>query len=265
MTPFNRHEPDFDVVHEVAPGLYTFTTRFLFQGTIPLHNRSVIVHRPARIAGERGTLAIINPAELRPPALDQLKQLESTLSATVRYLISPGDWHWLFIGQHLEAFPEANAYVPPGRIPSKNPDFPYRLIDVTAQNPFPELAPHVEAITIDGLRELTAPEGVVPRHELVFYFPAAGAITSGDVFYYHHVDELHDRQKALGQKARVVDFHFAKERMVRDPATLQRSLERVLAWDFDRYVSIHGAPGNMLESGAKSHVAEILAWARKVQ
>ena len=45
----------------------------------------------------------------------------------------------------------------------------------------------------------------------------------------------------------------------------QRSLERVLAWDFDRYVSIHGAPGNMLESGAKAHIAEIAAWAKSVQ
>jgi len=262
MTGFNRHEPDFDVVHEVSEGLYTFVTRFLFQGAHPIHNRSVIIHVPAAAAGARGALAIINPAELRPEVKEQIERLEADLSATVRYLISPGDWHWMFIHQHVAAFPEATAYVPPGRIPSMQPNFAYRVIDVAADNPFPELEPHVVAMTCQGLLEFTKAEVGLPRHELVFHFPKARAITSGDVFYYHGVAELNERQKALDVKARVVDFHFAKWRMVRDPVALRRSLERITAWDFDRYISIHGAPSNMLESGAKEHIERVLEWAK---
>lgn len=179
----------------------------------------------------------------------------------MRYLISPGDWHWLFIGQHLAWFPEATAYVPPGRIPAQKPDFAYKLIDVAAPNPFPELAPHVVALTFEGLLDFTTPEASLPRHELVFYFPKARAITSGDVLYYLGVDEPNERQKSLGQRARVVDFQFAKWRMVRDPAAVRRSLERILGWDFDRYISVHGGPGNMLEAGAKNHIARLLEWA----
>lgn len=261
MSAFNRNEPGFDVVHEVSDGLYTFPTEFFFQGVHPTHNRGIIVHVPARSAGSRGTLAIINPAEPRPAVLQQIRQLEVELSASVRYLISTGDWHWLFMGQHLAAFPQATAYVPPGRIPAKDPGFPYQLIDVAAPNPFPELAPRVVALAFEGLLEFTTPELSLPRHELVFHFPEARAIASGDVLYYHAVDELSERQKSLGQRARVVDFHFAKWRMVRDPLAVQRSLQRILAWDFDRYISVHGAPGNMLESGAREHVARILEWA----
>lgn len=262
MNHFNRHEPDFDVLHRVCEGLYTFTTRFLFQGAHPIHNRSLIVHVPAASTGERGTLVVINPAELTPRVQRQLEQLEAELFASVRYLISPGDWHWLFIRQYVAAFPTATAYIPPGRIPSLLPDFEYRLIDVCAPNPFPELAPYVVALCFDGLLEFTVTDEQRPRHELVFYFPQARAITSGDVLYYHGVEQLTEPQSALGAKARVVDFHFAKWHMVRDPALLQRSLERILDWDFDRYIAIHGAPGNMLESGARGHVAQILAWAR---
>jgi hypothetical protein len=261
MSDFDRHEPGFDVLYRVSEGLYTFTTEFLFQDLHPLQNRSIVIHAPPQSSGERGTLAIINPAELRPVVVQQLQQLETELSAVVRYLISPGDWHYLFIGQHLAAFPEATAYVPPGRIPSKHPGFPYTLIDVTAPNPFPELAPHVVTLTFEGLLEFTMPDAALPRHELVFYFPQARAISSGDVLYYLGVGELSERQKALGLRSNIVDFHFAKWRMVRDPAAVQRSLSRILAWDFDRYISIHGGPGNMLEAGAKEHVEKLLAWA----
>jgi hypothetical protein len=260
MSDFNRFEPGFDVVHRVCAGLYTFTTQFLFDGQHPTHNRSVIAHVPAASAGERGTLVIINPARLEPRVVEQIRQLETELSATVRYLISPGDWHYLFIGQHLAAFPSAKAHVAPGRIPSKQPDFPYTLVDVTAEHPFPELSPHVLALTVDGLRDFSRPDVVLPRYELVFFFPEARAITSGDVLYYHGAAELSERQQTLGQRPRTVDFHFMKWKMVQDPAALKRSLQRVTAWDFDRFLAIHGAPGNLLEAGAKRQIEAVLAW-----
>jgi hypothetical protein len=50
--------------------------------------------------------------------------------------------------------------------------------------------------------------------------------------------------------------------MVRSAAAVQRSFEQMMAWDFDRYISIHGEPGNMLEHGAKAQVADLLAWSK---
>src|ERR1043166_3336811 len=116
--PLDSNEPDFGVVHKVARGVYTLPTRFSFMGAHPINNRSIIVHVPG---SGRGALAIINPAELLPEAEEGLRKLQDELEAPVRYLISPGDWHYLFIGPYLRVFPEARAYVPPGRIPSKAP------------------------------------------------------------------------------------------------------------------------------------------------
>jgi hypothetical protein len=257
--PFDRNEPGFHALHRVGPTVHTYVTEFLFLGQHPIHNRSIVVQIPDA-SGGAGKLAIINPAELRPAVADAIHALEAETGAAVEYLVSPGDWHYLFMGEHLRAFPRARAFVPPGRIPSKSPGFDYTLIDVEADDPFPELAPHLAAHVVRGLNDFAHPDKV--RHELVFHIPAIGAITSGDVLYYVGRDTLSPMQQSIGQRARVVDFHFAKWKMIRDPAALQRSLERVLTWDFDRYISIHGDPGNMVERGARADVAAVLAWAR---
>jgi hypothetical protein len=258
---FDRHEPAFYVVHPVAPQVYSCLTPFLFQDKYPLQNRSLIVHLPAAATGTttRGRLVIINPAELHPEFLAGVRRLEAELDAEVTHLISPGDWHYLFMGQHLAAFPRATAFVPPGRIPEINPGFAYSLIDVAADLPFPELAPHLVALSCKGLLDTLDPEGQRPRYELLFHLPAAGAITSGDVLYYVG-GELSSGQKAIGQRAGVVDFHFWKWKMVKDASALAHSLRLALAWDFDRYISIHGGLGNMLEHGAKADLARLLAW-----
>lgn len=250
---FDRREPSYNVLHRVSTDVYTYVTEFLFMGAVPIHNRSVVVRVP-------GGLAIINPAELRPEVLRDLRRLEEETGAGVRYLISPGDWHYLFIGQHKKAFPAATVYVPPGRIPSKTPDFEYTLIDVEADHPFPALEPSIVALNFKGLRDFTDPEGALPRYELCFLIPNAHAITSGDVLYYFDEDELSEKQRAIGMVPRKLDFHAAKGRMIRDREAVRRSLGEILEWDFDRYIPIHGAPGNMLPEGAKAELRQVLAW-----
>jgi hypothetical protein len=261
---FDRHERGFNTLHRVSEHLYTFVTEFKFLDRVPIQNRSIVVHLPAGQGRSRSALAIINPVELHAPMEQALRQLELETGAAIEYLISPGDWHYLFIGQHRRAFPRARAYVPPGRIPSKQPDFDYTLIDVEVDNPFPELAPFVVAHNFKGLRDFTDPSGQLPRYELVFFFPDAQAITSGDVLYYNGVGELSAAQQAIGQVANRVDFHHMKRKLILDPGLVTRSLERVLEWEFDRYVSIHGDPGNMLERGAKADIAKLVDWARAI-
>ena len=262
-TEWNAHEPGFDVLHRVAADVYTFVTPFLFADVVPIHNRSLIIRIPPRGAEAEGSLGILNPAALSPEMVRQIEQLERETRSRVRYLISPGDWHYLFIGQHAKAFPEARAYVAPGRVPAQKPDFAYTLLDVEADNPLPELAPHLVCLNFEGLLDFTDPEGKRPRYERVFFHPASRSITSGDVLYYIGKDELHPQAKAMGQRPHVLDFHFLKWRMVRDAAAVQRSFERMLAWDFDRYISIHGDPGNMLGAGAKAQVEALLAWSKE--
>ncbi len=246
---FNPREGDFGRVHRVAPGVYTLPTRFDFMGVHPINNRSVIVHVPGP---QGGALAIINPAELLPAAERDLRAVEDATGAHIKYLISPGDWHHLFIGDYLRAFPEARAYVPPGRIPSKAPSYEFSLLDVEADNPLPELAPALVAHSFKGLADFTDPAGKLPRFELVFYLPSIRALTSGDVLAYSAPGSLTPALASMGRVEGRVQFHFFNERMVRDARAVERSRARVRAWDFDRYISIHGPLGNMLERGRTS-------------
>jgi len=260
---FNRHEPDFDVLHRVSEGLFTFVTRFQF-GEIPLHNRSLIVHVPTASSDGRGSLVIINPAELSASIRAAIEELEQQSNAVVRYLISPGDWHHLFIEQHARAFPHARAHVPPGRIPAQSPAYEYATIDVLADNPFPELAPHLQISIFRGLVDFLDPARPRkrPRYELVFHHPASRTITSGDVLYYSGADALTPEESARGLHLRTLGFHFLKWQLIGDPQAVARSLERILQWDFAHYISIHGGPGNMLEREAKAHIESLLTWAK---
>jgi hypothetical protein len=251
------NEPDFGVVHKVARGVYTLPTRFSFMGAHPINNRSIIVHLPGP---GRGALAIINPAELVPEAEQSLRKLQDELEAPIRYLISPGDWHYLFIGHYIRAFPEARAYVAPGRVPSKAPDYDFTLLAIEDDNPLPELAPALVVHSVKGLADFTDPSGKLPRHELAFWIPAIEAVTSGDVFYFNKTGSLLDASRAIGQVEGRVDFHSFKDRMIKDPRALARSLDTILGWDFDRYLSIHGPLGNMRLSGARDDIRAVREW-----
>src|SRR5207247_6106940 len=138
---------------------------------------------------------------------------------------------------------------PPGRIPPRRPSFAYTLIDVEADHPFPELAQNLAVLNCKGLLDTTDPARARPRYELAFHFPTARAFTSGDVFYYNGVDALSPMQAAIGQRARVVDLHFGKWRMIRDPAAFARSVEQMLAWGLYSYISITGQLGNLHAGG----------------
>jgi len=152
--------------------------------------------------------------------------------------------------------------VAPGRIPSKDPGFEFSLLDVGADNPLPGLAPSLVVHSFAGLADFTDPAGKLPRYELVFHIPALRAITSGDVLYYNARGSLSPALEAAGQVEGKVDFHHMKSRMVRDARAAERSLDRILAWDFDRYVPIHGPLGNMLDRGAHADVEAVRAWLR---
>ena len=258
--PFNSVEVEFGRLHQLSDHLYSYLTRFLFNGVSPINNRSVVVHLPAEPT-RASALAIINPAELTPELTADLHALERRTGAQVRYLISPGDWHYLFIGSYLTHFPAATAYVPPGRIPAKQPDFPYTVIDVAADCPFPELRPHLDSLIFRGLLDVEDPSRARPRYELAFYHPESGAFTAADIFMYQGVGEPAPTLAARGQQYGVLAFHFFREKIIREPAAVSGSIARIAAWRPEHYVCQHGGLGNMVVGKAYEQVAAVQKWA----
>ena len=258
--PFNNAEVEFGRLHQLSEHLYCCPTRFLFNGVSPINNRSVVVHLPAD-SHRAASLAIINPAELNPVLIADLKALEQRTGAQVRYLISPGDWHYLFIASYLSTFPTASAYVPPGRIPAKVPDLPHHLLDVDSSNPLPELLPHVEVFSFRGLLDVEDPARQRPRYELAFYHAESGVFTAADIFQYQGVGEPAPTLVARGQQYGVLGFHFFRDKIIRDPAAVAASLAHIAAWRAERFVCMHGGLGNMIVGRAYEQVEAVQRWA----
>ncbi|KAJ3086999.1 hypothetical protein HK102_012007 [Quaeritorhiza haematococci] len=256
--------------NKVAEGLYTYLVPFNFFNLVPINNRSIIIHCPSTIdpTTKKSTLVVINPTNAPDSLWPDLRALESTLNASVRYLISPGDWHYMYFSSWLKAFPTAKAYIPPGRPESKmhelkpqNLEYDYELIDVMKDNPFPELEPDLKVLTFRGLGQIGARETL--RWEFVFLHVGSGCVTSGDVLYYNRQRRRGWVQWMIGQDINRIDFHFAKWSMVRHGDGIRYSLQKILEWDFDRYISVHGNVGNALTTSAKEQVQELLEkWAR---
>ena len=263
--PYNSAETEFGRLHQLSDHLYCYLTHFLFNGTVPLNNRSLVVHLPyTSDSSHTAALAIINPAELTPALIADLHALEQRTGAEVRYVISPGDWHHLFIGSYLTAFPSATAFVPPGRIPAKQPSYPYSIIDVALDNPLPQLLPHVEVSTFRGLLDVEDPARQRPRHELAFYHPESSTFTAADIFQYHGVGEPSPALAARGQQYGQLAFHFFRERIIRDQAAVVQSLGRIAAWRAEHYVCQHGGLRNMIVGRAYEQVEAVQRWAEEL-
>ncbi|RUS26038.1 hypothetical protein BC938DRAFT_471301 [Jimgerdemannia flammicorona] len=258
---FDINEPDFNLVHKASEGVWTYLTQFTFMGRVPIGNRSTMFLIP-----HLQSLVIVNPAELSAELVDQIKAVEKETDAKVRYLLSPGDWHYLFIGAYLKHFDKAKAYVPPGRIPFKNLDFPYETYDTTLSNPLPELLPTLLIFTFRGMCAIEDPTRKTERHEYLFYHPATRALTSGDVLYYRQPlnapTASDDALTKIGQVYGHVDFHQSRWKCIRNVAALKWSVEEALKrfTEVERFISPHGRVGNVKVGGVREDLVKITEW-----
>jgi len=262
---FNIKEPAFNVIHKVTENVWTFLIKFNFFGVLPLHNRTIIIRIPPRPAADaggeektenkpKGTLVLINPSNPDKSVIDQLKKLESDTDSEVLYLLSPCDWHYMFIGHYLPHFPKAKGYVPPGRIPLQKPKYEYTLINM--DDPLPQLAPDLHVLSFKGMSDKPSRKPCHPRREFVFFHPASKIITSGDCMYYFAKRGI--TQVLAGEPKGVIGFHYKGWAVVSNADECLASVKKMLEWDFDRYICVHGELGNMLESGAKAHVQKFV-------
>ncbi|KAJ3233426.1 hypothetical protein HDU81_002285 [Chytriomyces hyalinus] len=163
-------------VQKLADGLSSVHTDFFF-GEANLGNRSIIVQLAH-------ALAIINATSATETSIAQVRDIEASTNLKLEYILSTGDWHYLRMGEWLNHFPSAKAYIPAGRLEGKIPEldapFPYVVLNNSLENPLPELEPHLKCQTVFGMKQHTGPE---PRIEYVFLHTASKTLISGDAFY----------------------------------------------------------------------------------
>lgn len=181
---------------------------------------------------KNGKVILISPLNPKKCEYDSLRAI-----GEVSVIVSPNEFHHLFIQAAKNEFPRAQLWAAPG-LEKKRADVPWDRIFVRDDWPFgDELAP----LAVAGM----------PRvNEVVFFHKASRTLVVTDLFF--------NLGHAQGWGARVIfgllgTFNrFAMSRflhlLARDKVAFQSSLKTMLNWDFDRLIVAHGAP---IESGAK--------------
>lgn len=224
----------------------------------PPHNRMGIFLLDASAGGhETKSLVLVNGVQLDDDLRRDLQALETAQDAVVRYVLSTGDWHHVFLGDYTDAFPEATVYVPPGRIPEmRKDDLNFTVLDIAA--PLPELLPHFQIQNMDGLVQPPLGEGweSSTRNELFFYHQASKTLMSGDLFWVWSCEpSAQDKATWPGiAKGSVSIWNYGGGSIWSTQAerieSARASALALLNLDFTRYIPIHGPLGNGVPADA---------------
>lgn len=170
------------------------------------------------------TLMLHSPVQLDAKLAQALREL-----GAVKWLLGPNKVHHLFLGDYVKAFPDAALCGAPG-LTEKRRDLAFQ--HVLAPQPPPGWPECVKLQLVEGaplmneVALLHAPSRTLVLTDLVFNVQPA----SNRARLFHWL---------VGATGR-----FGPHRLIRlgirDRAAARRSLDRILAWDFDRVVMSHG-------------------------
>ena len=178
---------------------------------------------------------------------------EAELEALGRpgYVIAPGTFHFLHAADFKQRYPAATLWVCPG-IETKAPQMPFEFI--LGDRPPDDWAEQIDQVLV---------RGVSPMREVAFFHRASRTLVLTDL-----VENIGDESGDVDWKLRFwwkAVFHMwnhpkpAPEYQLgyKDKSAVRQSLERILAWDFERVILAHG---ELIEQDAQRVVRE--AWAR---
>ena len=213
-----------------------------------------VVERPQRFfgleVGARMTVMRLADGSLllhSPVALDATLRRELDAIGTVRFVVAPNRFHHLYSGDVARAYPQARLWVAAG-VERKRPD-----------------------LAIAGVLEDEAPAAWKNEVDQLYF---RGRPFENEVVFLHRASRtlvLCDLAFNFGPSAPIVTRlvmrlfggygSFRTTRLdpllIRDRHAARQSLERILAWDFDRIVIAHG---EVLESGGPGALRAVYAW-----
>jgi hypothetical protein len=183
-----------------------------------------------------------------PVEMDASTVREIAAAGPVRFLVAANKLHYLFLKSACAAFPEAELHGAPG-LAEKRRDL---CFDATLG----DAPPAAWSADLDQLHV----RGIPRAEEVVFLHRASRTLLLTDLcFNVQHGDTL----TRLFMRVNGAWKRFGPSRLlrslVRDRRALGASLDRILAWDFDRVVVTHG---DVLECGGREALRDAFAWLR---
>lgn len=181
-----------------------------------------------------------------PVAIDEALRAELDALGTVRFAVAPNRFHHLFVGDVRAAWPDVELHLAPG-LDRKRPD----LADarVLGDEPPPGWAGQLEQCLVRGFPLV---------NEVVFFHPPSRTLVAADLAF-HIGDESPLTTRLLARLGGAGDFGptYLERLLARDRAAARASLERILAWDFERVIVSHGS---VLERGGREALRAGYAW-----
>jgi hypothetical protein len=201
--------------------------------------------------GARATLVRLRDGGLlvhSPVPLDAERRAAVTKLGPVRALVAPNLLHHLHLAAWAHAFPEARVFGAPG-LAAKRPDL--RVDETLGDAPPPLWAADLDQRLVGGM----------PRaNEVVFLHRATRTLLLTDLAFHIRVSDHRPTRIAMrlnGAYGRFGPSRLLRWVVTRDRAALRESVDRILAWDFERVIVTHG---EVLERGGRAALRESFAW-----
>ena len=226
-------------MRELGPGLFAIDHPLRMPGGIELGTRCCLI----RLAS--GGVVVHTPGPLLPEVRGALDSL-----GPVRALIAPNLLHHLSLGANAVAFPHAPVYAAPG--------LREKLGNVRVDEVLGEEAPALWAADL----EQTLVGGAPSLNEVVFFHRASRTLLCLDLcFNVRRSPSLVTRafMRLNGAYDRFGPSRLFRYAILKDARALRASIDRILAWDFDRVTVAHG---EVLESGGRETLRQAFAWLR---
>ena len=203
---------------------------------LPVGTRMTVI----RLSGERLLLH-------SPVALDSKLRAELDSLGRVRYAIAPNRVHHLYAGEVAKVYPDARLWVAPG-LERKRPDLAF--VAVLSDEPPEEWREEVQQVFFRGRPY---------ENEVVFFHRASRTLILCDLAFNFGPAAAAPTRLLMRLLRSYGSFGPSKldPWLIRDRDAARQSLERILAWDFDRVVVAHG---EILESGGREALRAGYAW-----
>jgi len=222
--------------------IWTYSVDLVIAGA-SLGNRSTIIRVPRE---GNPYLVVISPAALNDAVIAAIKAL-----GPVEHLVSPSDHHHISIPAWQKIWPDvavhmtARTKAQPEQANTKN----VHVIDDA--NPLPDLVATgvFDAVVQMGLKGPPVIGDPVQRELWILHRPSATVAVGDQCFYAAPEEKLSFfSRNVLGMVSGMVTVPF----FVRDEAEAKASMHKVLAWDIEGLIPIHGKA--LVTAGAKAHI-----------
>jgi hypothetical protein len=219
----------------LAPDLWVADRPQKFYG-LPVGTRMTVI----RLAD--GSLLLHSPVELDAGLRRELEAV-----GRVRYAVAPNRVHHLYAGRVTESYPDARLWIGPG-VERKRPDLVY--VAVLGDEAPVEWRDQVDQVFFAGRPY---------ENEVTFFHRASRTLILCDLAF-NLREGTAFVTRWLMRSIRSYG-HFGPSTLdpwlIKDRAAARASLERILAWDFDRVIVAHG---DVLETGGHEQLARGYRW-----